>query len=130
MSTDITISYPYTVSPYGVVTTTTLSSKIYLDRVLTLLSTSIGQRPMLPEYGVDWNKSMFENDGDAEAAIQAAIRAAVTIWIPEVKVDRIDVQYNYASGVESVMLTLILPDNTQVSIPVNTAIISIDGFVE
>jgi len=129
MNTDVAISYPYTVSPYGVVSTTTLSSKIYLDRVLTLLSTSVGQRPMLPTYGVDWHKSMFEHDGDAQTAIQAAIRTAIAIWIPAVKVDRVDVQYSYSSGVESVQLSLILPDSTLISVPINTAIISIDGFV-
>jgi phage baseplate assembly protein W len=84
---------------------------------------------MLPEYGVDWSKAMFEADGDAQKAISAAVFAAVSAWIPDVKVSKVDVQYNYASGVESATVSLILPDNTVASLPLNTAYIQLDGTI-
>jgi phage baseplate assembly protein W len=84
---------------------------------------------MLPEYGVDWSKAMFEADGDAQEAIPAAIVSAVSAWIPEVTVNKVDVQYDYASGVESATVSLILPDNTVASLPLNTAYIQLDGTI-
>lgn len=123
------ISYPYKVSPYGVVYTATNSAKIYLDRALTLLSTSIGQRPMLPAYGVDWSRAMFENDGDSQKAIQAAIKTAISTWMPEVTVDSVEVQYNIASGIESAKVALILPDSTIITVPLSTAYINVDGTI-
>ena len=47
------ISFPFTLDPFGVVETTSSQTKIYQDRVLTLLSTAVGERPMRPTYGTD-----------------------------------------------------------------------------
>lgn len=124
----VAIKFPYTLSNYGIVDTTSESNQIYLDRVLTLLSTNVGQRPMLPTYGVDWSTALFENEGNARAAVPAAITAAVSIWIPDVEVKNIDIQDNQ-DGIKSVLLSLRLPDNTIATLPVSTATFKLDGTV-
>jgi len=130
MTTQVAISWPYTYSPSGVVATTTDSAKIYLDRALTLLSTNIGQRPMLPSYGVDWSKSFFEHDGNARVAIESAIRSSVAVWLPQIKVSSVEFIFDNNSGVESVKVNLILPDNTTASLPINLATLSTDGTIK
>ena len=85
------ISYPYSVSPSGVPTSTITVGKLYLDRIVTLLSTNVGQRPMTPTYGVDWSTSLFENDNNFRAAVNQAIRVAIATWIPEVTVLSINI---------------------------------------
>jgi len=42
------ISFPFTLDPFGKTTSTTDQRKIYQDKVLTLLSTAVGERPMRP----------------------------------------------------------------------------------
>jgi phage baseplate assembly protein W len=123
------ISFPYTIGSQGIVQNTTSAAKIYLDRVLTLLSTYVGQRPMLPTYGVDWSKSLFENDSDARIAIPLAISEAIANWIPEVSVTSVDFAGENFNGTENVIVSLKLPDDTLTSLTINTGTINYDGIM-
>lgn len=130
MTNQVAISWPCTLSPRGLVETTISSYKIYLDRILTLLSTNIGQRPMLPSYGVDWGKALFETDGDARAAIENGIRSAINIWISNVELDSIDFNFDETSGIESVRVKVILPDRTTASLPISIATLNLNGNIK
>ena len=123
------ISYPYTISPDGLVKSTANSTKLYLDRVLTLVSTYTGQRPMMPDYGVDWSQALFENDYEAKNAIPAAIKGAVSKWIPEIEVTSCDLKFSELDGIEYVTLGLALPDDTITTMSINTATFNMDGTV-
>jgi phage baseplate assembly protein W len=122
------INFPFTLDNFGVLTYTDNPNKIYLDRVLTLLSTNVGQRPMLPDYGIDWGVALFENEGNARAATPAAIQDAIARWIPDVKVKSIRMK-DQQDGIEYVTIDLILPDNTITTLPISTATFNLDGTV-
>lgn len=130
-STSVTtsIAYPYTIDPNGLVSAAGGSTKLYLDRVLTLISTYIGQRPMMPDYGVDWSGALFENDNEARIAIPIAIRGAVAKWIPEVQVSDVKINFDELEGIENVTLGLLLPDDTFSTLNINTATFNMDGTV-
>jgi phage baseplate assembly protein W len=121
------LSFPYTISPSGVAQYTESPTKIYLDKVLTLLSFYVGQRPMEPKYGVNWNKSLFENDGDAQIAIPIAISEAISTWIPQVKVNAVEFVGENTNGTENVVISLKLPDDTLTSLTINTSTINYNG---
>jgi len=121
------LSFPYTISPAGVVVYTQSPTKIYLDRVLTLLSYYVGQRPMEPRYGVDWSRSLFENDNNARIAIPIAISEAVSKWIPQVSVTSVEFSGENINGTENVIVSLKLPDDTLTSLTINTATINYNG---
>jgi len=123
------IAYPYTIDPNGLVSATSNSTKLYLDRVLTLVSTYMGQRPMMPDYGVDWSGALFENDNVARIAIPIAIRGAVAKWVPEVQVSDVNINFDELEGIENVTLGLLLPDNTFSTLNINTATFNMDGTV-
>lgn len=127
-SVTVAISFPFTLDTFGVLASTEDANKIYLDKVLTLLSTNVGQRPMVPEYGIDWGVALFETENNAKAAIPAAIRAAIARWIPDVQVYNITMQ-DQQDGIEYVNIQLVLPDNTLTTLPVSTATFNIDGTV-
>lgn len=122
------INYPYTIDPNGVVISSVTTTKLYLDRVLTLLSTNIGQRPMIPSYGVDWSTAMFENEGDARVAINQAIRVAIATWIPEVTVNNIIIDSNNFDGKMLVNLELGIPNDTTANLVINSDIFNYDGL--
>lgn len=121
------LSFPYTISPSGVAQYTESATKIYLDRVLTLLSYYVGQRPMEPKYGVDWSKSLFENDSDAKIAIPIAISEAISNWIPQVSVTSVEFSGENIDGIENVIVSLKLPDDTLTSLTINTGTINYNG---
>lgn len=123
------ISFPYTIDNTGKVTSVTSTGKLYVDRVLTLLSTNVGQRPMLPQYGVDWSTAIFENDGDSTGAITQAITLAVSKWIPEVSISSIEIGNASPDGIKDVTIGLILPDNSLYTLAVNTALFNYDGTI-
>jgi len=121
------ISYPFTFDPFGVVFTTEDQTKIYQDRILTLLSTAVGERPMRPTYGTNVAKAMFENQTDAATAIDAAIRSAIEIWIPEINVETIKVSSFDPNGAVGVEVNVSLPDFTSTSVNILSTTLNPDA---
>jgi phage baseplate assembly protein W len=121
------ISYPFTLNVFGETTSTTDQKKIYTDRVLTLLSTSIGERPMRPTYGTNLGLAMFENQGIAEVAIPAAIRSAISTWLPTLTVNEINIKNFNDGGKVEVELLLTFPDYTTGTITVKSVTLNPDA---
>lgn len=121
------ISYPFTLNVFGETTSTTDQKKIYTDRVLTLLSTSIGERPMRPTYGTNLGLAMFENQGVAEVAIPAAIRSAIATWLPALTVNQINIKKFNDGGKVEVELLLTFPDYTTGTITVRSVTLNPDA---
>jgi phage baseplate assembly protein W len=122
------LAFPYTLDAVGVVDAATVANKIYLDRVLTLLSTNIGQRPMLPSYGTDLDKALFENENNFGPAVQQAIGEAIKTWLPDVIVQDIQIS-ELDAGVGNVQVTLELPGNTLTTLNISTSTFSYDGTI-
>jgi len=131
------ISYPFTLDTIGVVNTTDNPAKIYEDRLLTLLSTNVGQRPMNPGYGVDFSQAFFENEfivsgGNRttyKKAIDEAIRSATERWLPDIKIHDIVVSNPNDSGQSDVSILITVPGDISTSLNVTTAIFMNDGTV-
>lgn len=123
------INYPFTLDPVGVVATTDRANKIWLDRLLTLLSTNVGQRPMLTSYGTDLMRALFENENVLDAAVKQAVNTAVTVWLPEIKISSISTVLPEYGGQAQVTITVILPDSTIKTLDVSSALFSSDGTV-
>lgn len=123
------IVFPYTLDPFGETQATTTPSKIYLDRLLTLLSTQVGQRPMLPEYGTDLGRALFENEDNFRVAVKVAILTAVTTWLPELKIQNVDID-PLAEGYVNLRITVELPNAKITSVTVNSAIFGANGQIQ
>ena len=123
------IKHPFTFDVFGKVGSATTSSKIYLDRVLTVLSTQIGQRPMNPEYGTDLGSALFENEGDFILASEAAIRSAVSRWVPQVAVSSVNIIDFSEDGYANISVQILLPNNQGISLTVNSSIFGSNGSV-
>lgn len=123
------INYPYTLSPDGVVEITEQANKIWLDRLLTLLSTNVGQRPMLTSYGTDLMQALFENENVLDTSIKQAVTNAVRVWLPEIKVQSISTILPEYGGQAQVTITVMLPDSTIKTLNVSSALFSSDGTV-
>jgi phage baseplate assembly protein W len=123
------INYPYTLSPDGAVEITERASKIWLDRLLTLLSTNVGQRPMLTSYGTNLMQALFENENVLDTSIKQAVSTAVRVWLPEIKIQSISTLLPEYGGQAQVTITVMLPDSTIKTLDVSSALFSSDGTV-
>jgi phage baseplate assembly protein W len=121
------ISFPFTLDPFGKTASTTDQRQIYQDRVLTLLSTAVGERPMRPTYGTNIATAMFENQGNVEKAINDAIRSAISKWIPELTVNNIFLKGFLDTGAVNVELNVSLPDFIEDNITVVTTTLNPDA---
>jgi phage baseplate assembly protein W len=121
------ISFPFTLDPFGKTTSSTNQKKIYQDRVLTLLSTAVGERPMRPTYGTNIATAMFENQGRVEKAINDAIRSAVSKWLPELTVNKINIVGFLDTGAVTVEINITLPDFTEDSITIVSTTLNPDA---
>jgi phage baseplate assembly protein W len=125
----MTIAYPFKLSFLGELQGTEEPVKVYTDRLLTLLSTSPGQRPMLPEYGTDVLRALYENDNQLETSINQAVRSAVAVWIPEISIEEISVTLPDQEGKATVTILIQLPNSTLTTLTVSTAIFNVDGTI-
>lgn len=123
------IAYPFKIDALGVLNSTDRVEKVYLDRLLTLLSTSPGQRPMLPDYGTNVLKSLYENDNDIQISIRESIKEAVGIWLPEIRVVDVLISSPDQSGTAKVDIQVLLPTSTLTTLSISTAIFNIDGTI-
>jgi phage baseplate assembly protein W len=121
------ISFPFTLDPFGKTTSTNNQKKIYQDRVLTLLSTAVGERPMRPNYGTNIGTAMFENQGKIDKAINDAIRSAISKWLPEITVNKINIVGFLDTGAVTVEINVTLPDFTEDSITVVSTTLNPDA---
>lgn len=111
------IRFPFEIDKLGKIVSTTDSIKIYEDRVLTLLSTVVYQRPMMPEYGVDIARSLYETMDDMYASVGEAIVRAIAYSLPYIKIQ--DVLVDLTSPIETgtnVTVLISLPDGTPSSL--------------
>ncbi len=131
------IAYPYTVDVSGEVLSATSNGKVYLDRLATLMSTVVGQRPMLQNYGIDLKKAFFENEyihdgGEVslfKSAVEQAVRESINTWMRGVKIREIRVDPPLEDGTSNIKVTILVPGDEQVSLTTSTAIFGNDGTV-
>ena len=133
----VAISYPFRLDAVGVLAYAEAPSKIYLDRLLTLLSTNIGQRPTNPEYGLDLKTALFENEyiangGDTttfKLAVTGAIRKAVGRWLPDIEVTEVIIKNPNQDGAAQVEILVTIPGNISATLTTTTAIFGVDGTI-
>lgn len=84
---------------------------------------------MLPKYGTDVLRALYENDNQLELSINQAVKQAVGIWLPEISVNEITVTLPNEDGFCTVTILVELPDSTLTTLSVSTAIFNIDGTI-
>lgn len=125
----VAISYPFTMDDTGKITTTDQYSKIYLDRVLTLLSTTPKQRPMLQSYGADAGTIAFESSNNLQESIPNIVKTAISTWLPDVFVQEVSVGLPNENGIAEVNISVRLPNGNVSAVSLTTATFNYDGEI-
>lgn len=87
----IGISLPLTESSVSFFGQTYTTADQYKTNILNLIMTVKGERRMVPSFGTDLKRRIFEQNTNLEEVIKNDIEFALEEWIPEVSVSEINV---------------------------------------
>jgi len=142
MANETAISLPFSIDYSGKITATESQSKIWADRVRSVIGTAVRQRVMRPTFGTLIPYALFENQDNAVVEIKVEIEKAFAAQLPLLSLTGVtvnlgeflqggstDTSLTYQGSSDqttiSAELTYTLPNNT----PVTTilGVISIAG---
>jgi phage baseplate assembly protein W len=104
------ISLPFRFDGYGRVASTTDMTRVWADRVRTVVSTQPGERVMRPDYGCPMPESLFEAMVSVPELVESDVVVAFEKWLPALKFDRLDLNYeDEANGEIEVNLAYDIP---------------------
>lgn len=119
------IALPFSIDSYGKVASTQEQSKIWADRVRSVIGTSLRERIMRPTFGTLIPFAMFETDSTAESQIRIEVEQAFTQQLSLLTLENVTVTVNEYTNVLSVNVIYALPNNETVSTVVG--LVLVDG---
>ena len=106
------ISLPFSVNLYGRIGTTTERTKLWQDRVRSVIGTYLGERVMRPNFGADVVDAVHETSEEAEIIVENQVRQAFNTYLPTLTLTDVVTDYDESTGVLNVELVYALPDST------------------
>ena len=120
LNTTYVIDLPFSLSKKGkIATIPDTDSKVWKNKVLTLLSTGINERIWYYNYGANLTSLLFETSGSAIADARTAITEMFTVWAPELTLVDIGAELDGAQLTFSIIYKL--PDGEQDSVKITTS---------
>jgi phage baseplate assembly protein W len=105
------IALPFSINSFGRVTDTTEMSKIWADRVRSVIGTALRERVMLPDFGTDIPSSVFETTEEADSQIQTEVIRAFNEQLSALTLDEVTSTFDEFTGVMNVDITYALPND-------------------
>ncbi|CAB4123875.1 baseplate wedge subunit [uncultured Caudovirales phage] len=118
------ISLPFSVDAYGNITRSTEQSKIWMDRVHTVVGTAVRERVMRPEFGTKIPLSVFNNADTAQDSIRSEIFNAFGTYLPALTFNGVVIDFDEINDLISVDVTYSLPNNQEMNTTIGVATIS------
>lgn len=122
------ISLPFSFDSSGAVSYTQDEKKIWQDRVVLVLMTSLGERVMRPTFGSEVKNSLFETEDAAVTMIKKAVSVAFSRWLSQLEL------LNVSTSVDPVDSFIVLevgyrysPRENEQRVKIKTAILSRSG---
>jgi phage baseplate assembly protein W len=120
-----TIALPFSIDSYGKVSSTQDQSKIWADRVRSVLGTALRERIMRPTFGTLIPFAIFETDTTADSQIRVEVEKAFGEQLPLLNLQSVVVTVDEYTNVLTVEVIYGLPNNEVVSTLVG--LVLVDG---
>lgn len=121
---EVAISLPFSIDPYGKVTQTTDQSKIWADKVRSVIGTALKERVMRPTFGTDIPSAVFENQEDADSRIQELVSSSFNTQLSRLDLQTVNSVFDQYSGTITVEVVYALPNEEVVSTTVGLIAVS------
>lgn len=119
------ISLPFSIDSYGKVTSTADQSKIWADRVRSVLGTTIRERVIRPTFGTLIPFALFNTETSAISQVEAEVNKAFSEQLSLLSLQNVNVTVDQYTNVLTVEAIYGLPNNEVVSTVVG--LVLIDG---
>ena len=110
MKFEKTLSLPFSIDTSGAIGTTTEQSKIWADRVRSVLGTSIRERVMRPTFGTLIPFSLFNNIENAFAEIKEEVTRAFSKQLSLLTLKNTEIEQDPYNNSLSITVTYALPN--------------------
>lgn len=121
---EMSLSYPFRLDDYGNIATTTDPTKIWADRVRSVIGTVVGERVMRPTFGSKVAFAAFATRSAMEDIVRREIERGFYLHLPLLTVLDINFDFNSVEGVVSASITYELPDKKQSTTDVGIVVLS------
>lgn len=125
--TEKTIALPFSIDPYGKVTSSSDQSKIWGDKVRSVIGTTIRERIMRPEFGTKIAFKVFDTEDEAINAISTEVTSAFNTQLPLLKLIDISSVFDEYTGTISTDVTYSLPNDVILTTAVGLVYIAQDN---
>lgn len=112
---EVAISLPFGVDRYGKVGSTTDQSKIWADRVRSLIGTSLRERVMRPNFGTVIPFALFETSEVASTEIETEVKSAFLKFLPTLSLQEVTASFDEANNVINTSVIYALPNDEVVT---------------
>lgn len=119
------ISLPFTILPNGSVATTTDQSKIWADRVLSVIGTQPGERVHQPSFGSKIHEQVFGSVDAAQSGVTQAVEQAFMLHLPMLTLGEVKFAYDESQSALVINVSYYLPNDEVNEITVGA--VTIDG---
>jgi phage baseplate assembly protein W len=128
--TELAVSLPFTIGPTGRVMETSDQSKIWQDRVRSVIGTSVGERVMRYLYGSTLYREVFDNQTEVTEKVRGIVFDAFTNHIEVLDLEDVLTSFDEANGLMTVTITYRLPNNELNTLTVNSVITDSDAYAQ
>jgi len=118
------VSLPFALDAYGNVKKTYDQSKIWADRVHTVIGTLKKERVMLPNFGTAMPGSLFETQSVTEETIKREVFTAFVNYLSQLTLDSVEVVFDEYNDAITAEITYSLPNQEQLMTTIGVATIS------
>ena len=117
------IALPFSIDAYGKVNSTIDQSKIWSDRVRSVLGTTIRERVLRPTFGTLIPFALFASETSATAQVENEVQTAFVNQLRLLRLDSVIVTVDQYTNVLTVEIVYGLPNNEVVSTVVGLALV-------
>lgn len=107
---EITMSLPFMIDSYGKVNTTDQQSKIWTDRVRSVIGTALGERVMRPEFGTEIPFAEFQTTEDAASQIETTVLQSFEQQLSRLRLQEVTTAFDEYTGAMNVSIVYALPN--------------------
>jgi phage baseplate assembly protein W len=118
------VSLPFALDAYGNIRKTYEQSKIWADRVRSVIGTLKTERPMNTLFGTNIPAQTFSTESEAKEVITREVRNAFDKYLPLLILDTVNLTFNDATGVITLDVIYDLPNQEKLTTSVGIAYIS------
>lgn len=119
------LSLPFSIDSYGNVSSTSDQSKIWADRVRSVLGTTVRERVMRSGFGTLIPFSLFDTESSAMSQVKTEVNKAFITQLALLRLDKTTVTVDEYTRVLTIEVIYALPNNEVVSTIVG--VVLIDG---